>query len=169
MAGIIDYDCEGTLTIGGISMNRPAWAILGDEQGEGGLLGLITNVAQRGSNRKIPGSAGVLAYRRRVDETEHELRILVAGDVNSSGVATSDHNQGLAVNLDYLYTNVIAPVVSTTGTRSASLVIPGLATRTANIQVTGLQQTEYHLAPNGRDGAIWEGRLQITIPAGRFA
>lgn len=168
MAGITDYDCEGTLTISGISMNRPAWAIIGDEQGDGGLLGLITKVSQRGSDRRIPSSSGVLAYRRRVDVTEHELRILVAGDVDLSGAVTSDHNQGLAVNLAYLYTNIVAPVVSATGTRSASLAIPGLATRTADIHVVGFQQSEYRLAQNVRDGAIWEGRLIISIPAGRF-
>lgn len=169
MAGIRDYDCEGTLTIGGISMNRAAWAILGDEDGDGGLLGLITKVSQRGSDRKIPSAGGVLAYRRWADVTEHQLRILVAGDVNYLGVANADHNAGLASNLDYLYTNVIAPVASTTGTRAAVLNIPGLGTKTADIHVTGVEQTKYHLSQNGADGSIWEGRLTISIPAGRFA
>lgn len=159
------YDCEGTLTIDSISMNRPAWAIIGDGNGAGGLLQLITTVEQRGANRLLPTASGVIAYPRRVTVTAFELRILVAGDVDLNGAPVADAQQGLAVNLAYLYTNVVAPVVSATGTRAATLTIPGLTARTANIHVTGLRQAEYHL---GISDSIWEGRLAIEIPAGRF-
>lgn len=166
MAGINDYDCEGTLTIGGISMNRPAWAILGDDTGAGGLLQLITVAEQRGSDRIIPSATGVIAYPRRLTVTPFELRILVAGDVDSTGAPTANAQEGLAVNLNYLYTNVVAPVVSSTGTRAATLSIPGLSALTANIHVIGLRPSEYHL---GSSASVWEGRLQISVPGGRFS
>lgn len=165
MPGIETYDCEGTLTIGGISMNRPAWAVLGDETGAGGLLQLVTTASQRGQNRTVPSAAGTIAYRRRLTTTSHELRLLVVGDVDQNGAPVANPQQGLAINLSYLYTNVVAPVASATGTRAATLAIPGLATLTADIHVTGLLQTEYHI---GQTTSAWVGRLQIEVPAGRF-
>lgn len=166
MPGIYDYDCEGTLTIGGISMNRSAWAIVGDETGAGGLLQLVTTTEQRGQDRILPSAAGVVAYPRRLTVTTYELRLLVVGDVDRNGVAVANPQQGLAVNLKYIYDNVVAPVVSSTGTRSASLVIPGLSTLSANIHVFGMRQSEYHI---GTSGSVWEGRLQISVPGGKFA
>lgn len=169
MAGLIDYAQEGTLTIGGIIMNRPAFAIMGDENGEGGLLDLIVVADQRGQDRVIPGSAGVLAFRRRLTVTQHDLRLLVCGDVDENGSAHANFSSGLAHNLDYIYNNVVTPVVSSTGTRAASLSIPGLGTKTANIHVTGMRRREYHISKPAKGPAVWEGTLTISIPSGRFS
>ena len=99
MAGLNGYDCEGTLTIGGISMNRLAWGVFGDESGTGGLVPLWVQTEQRGQDRVLPGAAGVIAYRRRETVTRHDLRILVVGDVDSAGAPVADHAEGLAANL----------------------------------------------------------------------
>lgn len=165
MAGLSNYDCEGVLTIGGISMNRAAWAVVGDEQGQGGLLPLWVATEQRGSDRLIPGAAGLIPYRRRETATVHDLRILVVGDVNGAGSPVTNSAEGLAANLAYLETNVIQPTNLTDGTRSASLTIPGQTTRTASIHVLGLVPQVYRL---NSAGSIFIGTLQISIPAGRF-
>ena len=165
MAGLNSYDCEGTLTIGGISMNRLAWGVFGDEEGQGGLLPLWFQTEQRGQDRLLPGATGVIAYRRRETVTQHELRILVVGDVDSAGAAVSDHAEGLAANLAYLESNVIQPTNLTDGTRAATLTVPGQATRSANIHVLGLVPQSYRLASAG---SLFIGTLQISIPSGRF-
>lgn len=160
---------EGVLTIGGISMSpaNGAWGIVGDAQGSGGLVHLWTKFDVRGQDRILPGAPGVIAYQRRMTVTRADLRLLVVGDViGQTGSIPSDPIEGLATNLEYLRANVIAPVASSTGTRAASLTVPGLATRTADIHVIGHVIQEYQL---GMCGAIAVTTLQISIPGGRFA
>jgi hypothetical protein len=166
MAGINDYDCEGTLTIASVSMNRAAWAVLGDDTGQGGLLNLWVYTEQRGSDRIVPSAAGAVAYRRRETVTRHDLRLMVVGDVDENGTATANSLIGLAANINYLESNVIQPTNTGDGTRAATLTVPGQSTRSANIHVLGFQPQEYHL---GDTQAILVGTLQISIPAGRFA
>jgi hypothetical protein len=76
------YDCEGTLTVGGISLNTPAWAVQGDEDGALGLLALWVVTEQRGQDRLLPSVAGVIPYKRRETATRHDLRMLIVGDVD---------------------------------------------------------------------------------------
>ncbi len=166
MAGLSGFDCDGVLTIGGISMNRAAWMAGGDEEGDGSLFDLLTLVEQRGEDRTLPGSTGVIAYRRRTTVTTHELGLIVVGDVDETGTPTADHTLGLFNNLAYLMTNVVAPVVSSTGTRAATWDPPGGATqRTANVHVTGIRKQSLSLG----NQAIWQGQLLLSIPAGAFA
>lgn len=162
---LVNYACEGTLTIGGVSMNTPAWSAQGDEEGEGGLLPLWVFTSQRGEDRLLPSAAGIIAYKRRETVTRHDIRLLVVGDVDQSGTPYTDATEGLAANLDYLESNVIQPTNLTDGTRAATLSVPGLATRSANIHVLGLIPQRYHL---GSTEAIMIGTLQISIPSGRF-
>lgn len=164
MAGLSDFACDGTLVIGGISMNRSAWMIGADEDGEGGLFQLITEVEQRGDDRILPTAVGVIPYRRRITRTPHSLRLVVVGDVDETGVDVADHSAGLDSNLDYLITNVVAPVASTTGTRAATYTTVGGRALTADIHVTGMRQKSYALGQN----AIWIGELLISVPAGAF-
>jgi hypothetical protein len=162
------YDAEGNLTIGSIDMNRPAWAVIGDERGEGGLLQLWADFDVRGEDRILPSAAGVIAYPRRITATRKDLRLLVVGDVDHTGAPTVDSLIGLQNNIEYIRSNVLEPVVSTTGTRAATLLLPSGSTRTANIHVLGVVTQSYGFAA-GCGGAIWIGTLQISIPAGRFA
>lgn len=166
MPGLVDFDCEGTLTIGSVLMNRAAWMIAGDEEGSNGLVQLWVTAEQRGEDRILPSATGVIPYRRRLTATRHDLRLVVTGDVTDAGVATSNSKTGLMTNLNYIYTNVVAPTGATDGTRAATLTFTGITSRTANIHVLGLQVTRFNLAT---DSAVFEGVLQISIPAGRFA
>lgn len=166
MAGIEDYDCEGTLTIGGVSMNRPAWAVLGDELGTNGLLQFVVLGERRGEDRVLPGAAGVIPYRRRLTSTRYDLRILVAGDVDENGTPTANALQGLIANLLYLYNNVVADPGGTDGTRAATLDLPGQSQMSADVHVIGLEPQQYKV---GDSAAVFSGTLQLSIPAGRFS
>ena len=167
MSGFEDYDVDGTLTIAGFAMCRPAWYIGADEQGEGGLLDLITGGDLRGEDTIIPMNAGRLGRTRRLDATRYDFNLWVTGDVNSSGVDTSDSEQGLAANLATLRSTLFeAASPAADGTLAASVTIPGWGTKTANITMLGLERQRYNKAS---DMSIWLGTLQIGVPAGRFA
>ena len=162
-------DLEGTLTIGGIPMQNSfgAWGICGDARGRGGLLHLWNGFKVRGQDRLLPSVTGVLAYQRRITVTPHDLRLLIVGDVNGqTGAVATDPIETLADNFSYLLTNVVAPVASSTGTRAASLSVPGQSARTADIHVETLDIDEYQL---GMCGAIAVCKLHISIPEGRFS
>lgn len=162
-------DIEGTLTIDSISMNpaNGAWAILGDEQGRGGLVHLWTKFDVRGEDRVLPGAGGVIAYPRRITVTRCDLRLLIVGDIiGQTSAPASDAIEGLATNMEYIRAQILAPVVSSTGTRAATLTIPGQSNRTANIHIIGMPIQAYQL---GICGAIAVCTLQISIPSGRFA
>lgn len=166
MAGLTGYDCEGVLTIDSISMNRPAFAIVGDEDGEGALTQLWATTEQRGDDRIVPGAAGMIPYRRRETRTEHLLRLLVVGDVDETGAAVADSRVGLAANLAYVESNVVQPTNTGDGTRPATLTVFGQTTRTADIHVLGLTQRSRWLSETK---SLYIGTLRISIPAGRFA
>lgn len=165
MAGLLDYDCEGTLTIDGISMNRPAWAIIGDDRGGGGLLQLLTTVDLRGDDKVIPGAAGVLPFRRRTTATRYSFRLLVTGEVNQSGAANANPITGLTNNLKYLWTNVIDPPSTATGTVSAVWTLPDATTLSSSVHVVRCEPTSYAF---NDEQSIWEGRLVISSPGGKF-
>lgn len=163
---LVNYDNEGSMTIDGFSMNRPAFAIIGDERGVGGYVQLWADFDVRGQDRLLPGATGVIAYPRRMTVRRMDFRLIVVGDVNQAGGSVSDSREGLEANLKYIRANLLAPVATTTGTRTAILTLPSGATRTAEIHVLGVVTQSYGLS---ECGAIWVGTLQISIPFGRFA
>lgn len=168
---LANYTVEGTLSIGGISMNRPAWAILGDEKGTNGLPHLWVEFDVRGEDRILPGANAVIPYQRRITATRKDLRLLVVGDVNSAGAPVADPNIGLETNLESIRSSVLAPVVSATGTRAAILTMPSGATRTADIHVLGMTIQSYVLGKvidGCARGAIAVTTLHTSIPTGRF-
>lgn len=159
MGAILDYGCSGTLTIGSVALNGPAWDIPN-------LTALWIEYDQRGNDRILPGAAGVIPYRRRMTATRHDLTIFIIGDVDRLGAAYGNATTGLATNVAYLDANVITPTGSGDGTRAATLTRPGLSSLTANVHVLGFRQTSVAI---GDTQAIMEGVLQISIPSGRFA
>lgn len=165
MAGLTDYACDGTLVIGGVSMNRPAWMVGGNEDGDGTLWDLVFATEQRGEDRILPNATGVIPYRRRNTVTRVELRLLIVGDVDENGAENADHTAGLFDNLQYLMANVVAPVATSAGTRAATYTPPDGVDLTADIHVTGLRRDRMALGNN----AVWEGRLLTSIPDGQFA
>lgn len=166
MPGLEGYDCEGTLTINSVSLNTAWWAVIGEENGDGGLWHLKFALEKRGADRLVPSAAGVIAHPRRVAPQRVDLRMLITGDVNTSGAATADSRTGLEANLSSLYTNVIAPPSLPTVTRAATLTMFGGGTIGANVHVLGLQPRSFVAAVN--NSAILEATLQLEIPGGRF-
>lgn len=146
----------GDLTIGGVAMNGPAWKVLN-------LLELWQPADQRGSDRLVPGTAGVLAQQRRDTVTRRSLQMLIVGDVDRTGTPQADRFEGLQVNVEYLRANVAAPTGATDGTRSAVLTMPDGTTRTEPVHVVGFD------FGNFREDAAWlRAVLTISIPSGRI-
>lgn len=146
----------GDLTIGGVAMMCPAWRV-------DNLIDLWMPAEQRGQDRLIPGSAGVIAYQRRDTVTRRSLRMTIVGDVTRTGTPNADKFEGLQVNIDYLRANVVAPTGATDGTRSAVLTMPDATTRTESIHVIGMELGEFN--PN----ATWcRAVLTVSIPSGRI-
>lgn len=147
---------QGGLTIGGVNMFCPAWKVEN-------LYELWLPADQRGQDRVRPGATGTLPVRRYATATRKSLRMLIVGDVDRTGAATSSLMDGLYDNLKYLNDNVVAPTGATDGTRSAVLTLPDASTLTEPIHVTGLEVSDIR-----EDGAWVRAVLDISIPSGRF-
>lgn len=146
----------GDLTIGGVAMNGPAWKVLNLYE-----LWLPANV--RGSDRILPGAAGVIAYQRRATVTVRSLQMLVSGTHDRTGAAVADKYEGLQANVDYLITNVVAPTGTGDGTRSAVLTMPDGTTRTEPVHVLGME-----LGTISEDGSWTKAVIELSIPSGRI-
>ena len=146
----------GGLTIGGISLTT-TWCRAEN------LIDLWLPADQRGGDRLIPGTAGVLAQRRRDTVTRRGVRLTIAGDVTYTGATTGDAFERLQINIDYLRANIVAPTGSGDGTRSAVLTMPDGTSRTEDVHVTGFDLSSY------AEDARWaRGVLQLSIPSGRI-
>ncbi|MCA1807220.1 MAG: hypothetical protein LC687_05155 [Actinobacteria bacterium] len=160
-----NFDVDGTLTVDSILLNRAAFAIIGDENGKGGLVQLWADFDVRGEDRLLPSATGVIPYPRRITKKRYDFRLLVVGDIDQAGTPVADTRSGLRANLEYIRANVLAPVVSSTGTRAATLTVPGGSNRTADVHVLGVVTQSYHIH---ECNSIWFGTLQISVPGGRF-
>lgn len=161
---IRNYGSTGMLTIGGVSLNGPAWDVPD-------LSGLWISGAVRGSDRVIPGAAGVLPFRRRRTVTEVTLEMIVVGMVDSAGLAYDDALQGLELNLEALRSGVVEPTNTGNGTRAATLTLPSGDTRAADVHVLGMDTGSLVVRKIG--GVATHARIRATldmsIPAGRFS
>lgn len=118
---------------------------------------------QRGKDRLMPGTAGVVPYKRRITVTEVDLPMVFVGDVHyGTGATNANPISGFQVNLEYFLDNVVEPTGATDGTRAATLTLPSGSTRTANIHVLGLELGRAH-----KTGKL--ATLTISIPTGAFA
>jgi hypothetical protein len=165
---LVNNAAEGTLTIDGVDMNigNGAWGIIGDEKGTGGYVQLWADFDVRGDDRILPSVTGVIAYQRRRTVTRHDFRLIVVGDViGSTSAPETDTRVGLEENIEYLRENVIDPVDTATGTRSAVLDMPSGNQRAADIHVLGVTTQTYKLS---ECGSIWIATMHISIPSGRF-
>ena len=134
-AGQIDQAlCHGSLTVAGKSLNTKGWASLNN-------FVMHTAPLKRGENLLIGGRTGRLAMPKRNDESIRTLEILVIGSCNSAGTPYANKVHGMWTNYYELYNAVF----NLTGTsHSASLTVPGGATRTGTVQIgdSELQETE---------------------------
>lgn len=152
-----DFGCTGTLNIGGIAMNCPAWDLPN-------LVKLWAEHAIRGENKLLPGAPGVRSYPTRLDVTEHDLAFFLTGTVDAFGAAHSDPWVGLQANLDLLWAFVFQPVTVGRGDRPAALTLPSGTVRLAQVQVEPIR------FPNDvEDATFVEATIHLTIIGGRFA
>lgn len=158
MAGLVGYGCTGALIINTVPMNCPSWDITN-------LTPLWAEFTVRGDDRRIPGVAGVIPYKRRMDVTEHALEMVIIGGADRTGASNANPWVGLENNIAYLRTNVVDPTMTGNGTRAATLVLPSGATRFANIHVLSLRLSEVQGVD---DQAFVLAALQISIPLGVF-
>lgn len=155
--GDIDVACtetDGLLYIGTVSMNRPAWAMLD-------LTPLWAPAQQRGEDLLIPGRPGLVAMPKRVTGTDASLRMIINGNYNYLGAATTNSRRGLFDNIDYLNNHVVTPPAST---RTVSLYLPGSSTEymSGKVHVTSLELGE-------QVGGFCKAILNLSIPDGRLA
>ncbi|MGA1075574.1 MAG: hypothetical protein ACO307_10635 [Ilumatobacteraceae bacterium] len=146
----------GGLTIAGISLTT-TWCRVQN------LVDLWLPADQRGQDRIVPGSAGVRAQQRRDTVTRRTLRLVIAGDVTYTGSTAGDAFERLAINVDYLRANIVAPTGTTNGTRSAVLTMPDGTTRTEEVHVTGMELGRY-----AEDARWLLATLELSIPSGRI-
>lgn len=158
------YGATGTLTIDGVSLNCPAWDAFD-------LSGLWIEGSVRGSDRLIPGAAGVLPFRRRRTVTTYQLPLIIVGMVDENGADYEDAMAGLELNLETLRSGVIEPTNTGDGTRAAVLSMPSGASRTADVHV--LELTVSPVAARRQGTIVTHARvravLELSVPAGRFA
>jgi hypothetical protein len=151
----LDYVCDdGDLTIDGVPMRCPAWAVLD-------LTDLWLPASVRGNNRIVPGAAGVIANPKRKTITRRSLVLAITGGFDLDGNENANPWVGLRDNIAYLVANVIDPPALPAVTRSAVLSLPDASTATADVQVFDLQLVH-------KVDAVGTWTFELEIPAGEF-
>lgn len=145
-----------TLEIDGVSLNVLGFCLAPD------LTPLLAGSAQRGEDRLVPGSAGVIANPRRITVTVVNLELLIFGDNTEAGVAHPDARTGIYRNLKYLKDNVTDPTGTGDGTRTATLTWQGEAPVTKPVHVLGSLDTA-----DARTTMV-RGVLRLSFPEGLF-
>ncbi len=145
-----------TLTIGGVSLNVRGFCLVPD------LTPLLSGSAQRGDDRRVPGTAGVIANRRRRDVTLVNLDLLIFGDNTVAGVPHPNIRTGIYRNLKHLQANVTNPLATGDGTRTATLTWQGETPVSKPVHVLGSIDT----ADAGT--TMVRGVLRLSFPVGLF-
>lgn len=140
------------LSIGGIALATPAFY-------HTSLEDLLRPADQRGGDRVIP-HGGIVSKPRRRTVSKRSLPMQINGNVDQDGAATGNYRTGVDTHIAYLLANVVEPITTGTGTRSATLTLL-TGTFTTPVHVEGLDIGD-------RDGAIVMCTLQISIPNGQF-
>lgn len=153
----IDVACTqqyGQITISGVVMHRPAFAITNPEV-------LWVGPDQRGDDLPIPGRPYALAEPRRGDVTKHTFRVIMDGRFAPNGsLATGTHVDGLYAILAYLRTYVTNPTYTGDGTRLLSITAPSGG---------GGGSAQCHVSPmrlGGSGGPIMRATLEVSFPDG---
>lgn len=151
-----DYGCSGILTVDEVPLNCPAWdAPL--------LTDLWMFFERRHQSTLIPHRQGQRPNPEFFDESTHDLPFFVTGEIDRTGTTPfADPWQGLQVNLAYLHTNVFVPVSTGRGTRSATITMPDMSTREADVQLELVRIKEIN------DPRFAEFSIRLTVPAGMF-
>lgn len=140
------------LSIAGIALATPAFC-------HTDLSDLLRPADQRGGDRVIP-HGGVVAKPRRRTVSKRSLPMYINGRLDQNGAAISDYRTGVDTHIAYLLANLVEPITTGTGTRSATLTL-ATGAFTTNVHVEALDIGD-------RDGAIVFATLQLSIPTGQF-
>lgn len=152
--GVIDCrPCNGELEIDGISLHTPAWCITD-------CIQLWLPNATRGQNVIIPGANGKRAYPMRRDEANYSLPMAITGYVDEFGDRYADPWDGLQYNIAFLYANLV-DVTIYANTLPATLTMPDLSVRTAEVQIRGLNLGD-------QPAPLRRATLELVVPSGRF-
>lgn len=118
---------------------------------------------KRGSDRLVPGAAGVVAYPRRPTVSVRALEGYIYGFRDVNGTVFTNVRTGLEANVSFLQEEWESDIgVAADGTRTATLHMPSGATRTGAVHVIALR-----LAAFGPTSA--RAVLELSIPAGALA
>lgn len=142
------------LEIASTPLATPAWRITS-------LVPLWASADVRGTDRLLPGAAGVRPNRRRPTVTRYALNMVIWGDRSREGTPYADVRIGLDTNIEALHAAIVDPPGTDTGTRAAVWHTADGSTRTADVHVLGLVPRE--LSPRSV-----RATLQLSIPTGRF-
>jgi hypothetical protein len=137
------------LSVAGVALATPAFK--GTD-----LSDLLRPADQRGSDRVIP-HGGVIAKPRRRTVSKRSLPLVIDGSRDSDGLVIANYRLGVATHVAFLTTNLVDPIPTGTGTRSATLVLAS-GSYTRDVHVEGLELGD-------RDGPILFAVLQLSIPA----
>lgn len=116
------------VTIGGVPLHTPAWTTRDP-------LVLFQGASTRGSDRIIPGAAGVRPYKRRATVTQRTLLMIVYGHKQPDGTENADQVAGLIENLRHLREHVADPTGIGDGTLTAELHLPDTSTVSGAVHV----------------------------------
>lgn len=116
---------------------------------------------KRGSDRLVPGVAGVVPYRRRPTVSVRELQGYVHGFKDYNGGVFADVRVGLEANVAFLQDNIEADPGGD-GTRVATLHLPSGATKSADVHVLALRLSAF--GPTSARAV-----LVLSIPTGSLA
>jgi hypothetical protein len=148
---------DGVLTIDGVVMMCPAWAVTD-------VTPLWMGPTQRGSDLLIPGRPGQLPNPRRADATKVTLRMVLDGSVDRDDVPwTCGEREGLRRNVLFLRQHVSDPTNIGDGTRGLALVTPDLSST-----LTGRATIEA-LRTGVRSGPVWVATLELSLPDGALS
>lgn len=126
------------------------------------LLPLWQAADVRGSDRLVPGSAGVRPYKRRPTVSKRSLELIIYGANDHTGAAASNVRAALEDNVAFLNTQWVGALGTGDGTVTAVLHLPSGATRTASVHCIALNLGTY------TPSAI-RAVLDLEIPAGALA
>lgn len=140
------------LSIGGVPLSTHAW----DHKN---LHVMWEGADVRGEDRIIPFAHGVRPHRRYRTATTKSLELVIRGDLTSGGAPNADGHSGLWANVNFLRTNVVDPVATESGTRTAVLYLPDSTTRSGDVHVLGME-----LNPISYKVAL--ATIDISIPNG---
>lgn len=123
---------------------------------------LLSASAQRGRDRLVPGTRGVIANPRRETVTDLSLDLVIEGRFDFDAIPHVDTREGLAWNVAWLRKFAADPTNTGDGTRVATLDWEGVTPPPKPVHVEGFEVLR-------SDGPfVLRGLLFLSFPEGLF-